>query len=90
MALLSLSSGGYSMVTTLPIGREGIVRAAEVMIDDYGAQALAKAMERAQELRSEGFESIANTWDLICQAIEDSEGFGVNHKGGTTGSRPTG
>ncbi len=61
------------MVTTTPIGREGIVRAGEVMIDDYGAQALAKAMERAQELRSEGFESIANTWDLIYEVIKDQQ-----------------
>ncbi len=50
---------------------QGIVRAAEAMISDYGSQALAKATKRAQELRSEGFESLANIWDLICKVIKD-------------------
>ncbi len=59
------------MVTTLPIDHQGIVRAAEEMISDYGSQALAKARKRAQELRSEGFDSVANTWDLICEVIKD-------------------
>ena len=44
------------------------------MINDYGSEALATATRRAQELRSEGFESIANTWDLICEAIKDRQG----------------
>ena len=61
------------MVTTLPIDHQGIVRAAEEMIGDYGSQALAKAKNRAQELRSEGFDSVANTWDLICEVIKDQQ-----------------
>ena len=43
------------------------------MISDYGLEALAKARKRAQELRSEGFESVANTWDLICEVIKDQQ-----------------
>ncbi len=61
------------MVATLPIDNQGIVRAAEEMINDYGLEALAKARKRAQELRSEGFESVANTWDLICEVIKDQQ-----------------
>lgn len=61
------------MVATLPIDHQGIVRAAEEMIGDYGHEALAKARKRAQELRSEGFESVANTWDLICEVIKDQQ-----------------
>ena len=59
------------MVTTLPIDHQSIVRAAEEMISDYGQEAWTKATQRAQDLRLEGFESVANTWDLICNAIED-------------------
>ena len=61
------------MVATLPIDHQGIVRAAEEMISDYGSQALAKARKRAQELRSEGFDSVANTWDLICEVIRNQQ-----------------
>lgn len=59
------------MVATLPIDHQGIVRAAEEMISDYGDEALARAKKRAQELRSEGFESVAGAWDLICEVIRD-------------------
>ena len=62
------------MVATLPIDHQGIVRAAEEMISDYGSQALANATKLAQELRSEGFESVANTWDLICEVIKNQQG----------------
>ena len=61
------------MVATLPIDHHGIVRAAEEMISDYGSDALSKARKRAQELRSEGFDSVANTWDLICEVIRDQQ-----------------
>ena len=66
------------MVTTLPIDRHAIVRAADAMIEDYGLQALVTATEREQKLREEGFESVANAWELICHGIEDREGFGNN------------
>jgi len=61
------------LVATLPIDHRGIVRAAEEMINDYGAEALTNARKRAQELRSEGFESVAGTWDLICEVIRDQQ-----------------
>ena len=61
------------MVAILPIDHQGIVRAAEEMINDFGSEALAKATARSKELRSEGFESIANTWDLICEVIKDQQ-----------------
>ncbi len=66
------------MVTTLPIDRHAVVRAADAMIEDYGLQALATATEREQKVRRAGFESVANAWELICHAIEDREGFGNN------------
>jgi hypothetical protein len=59
------------MVEALPIGPDGIHRAAEEMIADHGPEALAKARKRAQTVRSEGFESLAKTWDLICAVIRD-------------------
>ena len=61
------------MVATLPIDHQGIVRAAEEMINDHGPEALARATARSRELRSEGFEAIANTWDLICEVIRDQQ-----------------
>lgn len=61
------------MVATLPIDHQGIVRAAEEMIKDFGPEALDKATARSKELRSEGFDSIANTWDLICEVIRDQQ-----------------
>ncbi len=59
------------MVEALPIGPDGIHRAAEVMIAEHGPEALVKAKKRAQAVRSEGFESLAKTWDLICAVIRD-------------------
>jgi hypothetical protein len=59
------------MVEALPIGPDGIYRAAEEMIGEHGPEALAEAKKRAQTLRSEGFESIAKTWELICAVIQD-------------------
>ena len=62
------------MVEALPIGPDGIYRAAEEMIGEHGPEALAEAKKRAQTLRSEGFESIAKTWDLICAVVRDLDG----------------
>ncbi len=59
------------MAEALPIGSDGIHRAAEEMIADHGPEALAEAKKRAQAVRSEGFESLAKTWDLICAVIRD-------------------
>lgn len=43
------------------------------MIRNYGSQALAEARKRVQNVRSEGFESVANTWALICKVIKDQQ-----------------
>jgi len=43
------------------------------MIAEYGPEALAEAKERAQDLRSVGFESVAKTWDLICAVLQDMD-----------------
>ena len=62
---------GEIMIEALPIGPDGIHRAAEEMIADHGPEALAKAKTQALALRSEGFGSLAKTWDLICAVIQD-------------------
>jgi propionyl-CoA carboxylase alpha chain len=62
------------MVEALPIGPDGIHRAAEEMITKHGPEALAEARKQAQTLRSEGFESVAKTWDLICTVIRNLDG----------------
>jgi hypothetical protein len=62
---------GVFMIEALPIGPDGIHRAAEEMIVEHGPEALTTAKKRALVLRAEGFESLAKTWDLICAAILD-------------------
>ncbi len=57
------------MVSALPLDQSQIVRAAEEMIAEYGGEAITKADERFKELQSEGFESVAQTWEMICEAI---------------------
>ncbi len=39
------------------------------MIAEYGGEALTKAEERVKELHSGGFDSVAQTWEMICEAI---------------------
>ncbi len=41
------------------------------MISEYGVAALTEADERFKELQSEGFDSVAQTWEMICEAIEN-------------------
>ncbi len=59
------------MVEALPIGPDGIHRAAEEMIVEHGPEALTTAKKRALVLRAEGFESLAKTWDLIYAVLQD-------------------
>ena len=59
------------MVATLPVDQHRIARAADEMIRDYGSEAWPAAKQRAQDLRREGFESVAGAWDRIAEAIED-------------------
>ncbi len=59
------------MVSALPLDESQIARAAEDMIGEYGDEALTKADERVKKLKSEGFDSIAKTWELIREVIKD-------------------
>ncbi len=59
------------MIEALPIGPDGIHRAAEEMIVENGPEALTTAKKRALVLRAEGFESLAKTWDLISAVLQD-------------------
>ncbi len=62
---------GTLLVSALPLDESQIARAAEEMIAEYGNGALTKADERVKELQSEGFDSVAQTWEMIREAIED-------------------
>jgi hypothetical protein len=53
------------------LNQSQIARAAEDMIAEYGDEALTKAADRVKKLKSEGFDSIAKTWNLIREAIKD-------------------
>ncbi len=64
------------MVTPLPLDDSQIARAAEEMIAEYGSEALAKADERVKKLQSEGFDSIAGTWEFIREVIKDLQESG--------------
>jgi hypothetical protein len=59
------------MVSALPLDQFQITRAAEEMIVEYGGEAPTKADQRVKELQSEGFDSVAQTWEMICEAIEN-------------------
>ena len=59
------------MVSALPLDESQIARAAEDMIAEYGDEALTKADDRVKKLKSEGFDSMAKTWDLIREAIKE-------------------
>lgn len=61
------------MIVALPIGPDGIHRAAEKMILDYGSEALARAERRARRLQSQELDALAELWDLICEVIRDLE-----------------
>ena len=61
------------MIVALPIGPDGIHRAAEKMILDYGAEALARAERRARRLQSQDLDAVAEIWELICEVIRDLE-----------------
>jgi hypothetical protein len=66
------------LVSALPLDQSQIVRAAEEMIAEYGGEALTKADERFKELQSEGFDSVAQTWEMICEAIGNIQATNSN------------
>ncbi len=41
------------------------------MIGQYGDEALTKADDRVKNLKSQGFDSVAKTWELIREVIKD-------------------
>ncbi len=59
------------LVSELPLDQSQIARAAEEMTAEHGNEALTKANERFKELQSEGFDSVAQTWEMICDAVEN-------------------
>ncbi len=59
------------MVSALPLDESQIARTAEEMIAEYGDEALTNADDRVKKLKSEGFDSIAKTWELIREVIKD-------------------
>ncbi len=59
------------MVSALPLDESQIARAAEDMIAEHGNEALAKADDQVKILKSQGFDSVAKTWELIREVIKD-------------------
>ena len=59
------------MVSALPLDESQITHAAEDMIREHGDEALTKVDDQAKKLKSEGFESVAKTWELIREVIKD-------------------
>ena len=62
------------MISTWPLDEFQIAHAAEDMIRALGDEALANADDRIKKLNSEGFDSVANTWELIREVIKDEQG----------------
>ncbi len=59
------------MVSALPLDESQIARTAEDMIREYGDEALTKADDRVKNLKFQGFDSVAKTWELIREVIKD-------------------
>ena len=61
------------MIVAFPIGPDGIHRAAEKMIRDYGPEAWTRARRRAQRLEAQELDALAEIWDLIAAVVRDLE-----------------
>ncbi len=61
------------MTSTWPLDEFQIAHAAEDMIREHGDEALTNADDRIKKLNSDGFESVANTWELIREVINDKQ-----------------
>ena len=69
------TGGVYPMETDLPLlDHDRIARAAEGMISNYGRDASAEAIRRAEVLRSAGSEAAATIWQSISELIQDRDG----------------
>ncbi len=69
------------MVSALPLDDSQIARAAEDLLAEYGDEALTKADDQVKILRSQGFDSIAKTWELIREVIKDMPQPGEQTRG---------
>ena len=69
------------MVLALPLDESQIARAAEEMIAEYGDEALSNATDRINALKSEGFDSVAKTWELIREVVKDMQKSDHNIRG---------
>ncbi len=58
------------MDSALPLDEFQIAHVAEGMIREHGDEALTKADDYVKKLKSEGFESVAKTWELIREVIQ--------------------
>ena len=61
------------MTSTWPLDEFQIAHAVEDMIREHGDEALTDADDRIKKLNSDGFESVANTWELIREVIKDKQ-----------------
>ncbi len=61
------------MTSTWPLDEFRIADAAEDMIREHGDEALTNADDQIMKLNSDGFESVANTWELIREVIKDKQ-----------------
>ena len=61
------------MTSTWPLDEFQIAHAAEDVIREHGDEALTNADDRVKKLNSDGFESVANTWELIREVIKDEQ-----------------
>jgi len=62
---------GVSLIRPLPIDDNQIVRAAKEMIAEHGDAAIGAVDQRIGVCKSEGFYSVAKTWQLIREVIRD-------------------
>ncbi len=61
------------MTSTWPLDEFQITDAAEDMIREHGDEALTNADDQIMKLNSDGFESVANTWELIREVIKNKQ-----------------
>jgi hypothetical protein len=64
---------GTILTSTWPLDEFQIAHAAEDVIREHGNEALTNADDWINKLNSEGFKSVANTWELIREFIIDKQ-----------------
>ena len=63
--------GGVSLIRSLPIDDNQIVRAAKELIAEHGDAAIGVADQRISVCKCEDLNSVAKTWHLIREVIRD-------------------